>query len=169
MLRPPTFVSSPGVQALTDGVTVRQKQVYTLNAVLSASSAPASQEIQDVRADMRSHEYGGLCIPAFWERLRAEMVEPLALELEAEAAEEGAAAKQAQLAVDTAEALATRPCAHTCCTTIAGACEADMPRGKLCSGCRAVRYCGAACQKADWRAHKAACREVARRRSGAAA
>ena len=51
--------------------------------------------------------------------------------------------------------------------SIAGASEAAEPRGKLCSGCRAVRYCGPACQKADWPAHKAACRELVRRKAGA--
>ena len=95
------------------------------------------------------------------------VVEPIVLSLEEKAAEEeGDAARRAQLAVDVAEALGTRPCAHVCCTTIAGAREADAPRGKLCSGCRVVRYCGPACQKADWPAHKAACRELQRRKAG---
>ena len=94
-----------------------------------------------------------------------EVIGPLVKSLQAkDTAEEGDAARQAQLAVEVAEALSTRPCAHPCCTTLLGASEADAPRGKLCSGCRAVRYCGPACQKADWRAHKAACRELQRRR-----
>ena len=79
------------------------------------------------------------------------MVEPL----------EGLVQKEAE---EAAQALGTRPCAHVHCTTLLGASEADAPRGKLCSGCCAVRYCGPACQKSDWRAHRAACRELQRRR-----
>ena len=83
------------------------------------------------------------------------------------AAPEQDPAQRAQQAVEAAEALATRACAHPASTTVVGASEAAAPRGKLCSGCRLVRYCGAACQKADWPAHRAACREVASRRAGA--
>jgi hypothetical protein len=32
---------------------------------------------------------------------------------------------------------------------------------KSCSGCRQVRYCGAACQKDHWRQHKAECKKAA--------
>ena len=103
--------------------------------------------------------------PAFWQRLQAEVALPLAA-----TAEDGDEAAQTQLAVDVAEALAARPCAHPACTTVDGPSEASMRRGKTktCSGCRLVRYCGAACQKADWRAHRVACREVAARRRAAA-
>ena len=34
---------------------------------------------------------------------------------------------------------------------------ADAPL--LCGGCRGARYCGVECQRRDWRAHKAACRQ----------
>ena len=29
----------------------------------------------------------------------------------------------------------------------------------MCGACRGVRYCGPECQKRDWRAHKAACKQ----------
>ncbi len=37
-----------------------------------------------------------------------------------------------------------------------------LAHGKLkeCSTCRSVRYCGRACQKADWPAHKATCKRL---------
>ena len=42
-----------------------------------------------------------------------------------------------------------------------GACAAcgaaDAPL--MCAGCRGARYCGLECQKRDWRAHKAACKQ----------
>ena len=38
-----------------------------------------------------------------------------------------------------------------------GAPEADA-RLRACSGCLSVRYCGAACSKAAWPAHKEECR-----------
>jgi hypothetical protein len=66
------------------------------------------------------------------------------------------AALQAGRAAERAHALATRPCAHLGCTSVAAFGLPDHKRMK-CSGCRVVRYCGAACQRADWRAHKPAC------------
>lgn len=41
--------------------------------------------------------------------------------------------------------------------------------GKLlkCKGCRAVYFCSADCQKANWQSHKAACKEVQRQRAAA--
>ena len=49
-------------------------------------------------------------------------------------------------------------------STSAKACAAcgvtPPPGGRLlaCSGCKSVRYCDAKCQKAHWKAHKAACK-----------
>ena len=57
-------------------------------------------------------------------------------------------------ALARARALATCACAHVLCTS-----AADY--GQLCSGCGTVRYCGEACQAADWRAHRRACRLLA--------
>ena len=134
-----------------------------------AAGASCSEEVQAAHRAIAANKEAAVASPAFWGRLRVEVVEPLVLELEAQAtAEEGDPARQAQLAVDVAEALATRPCAHPACTSIAGPSEAAEPRGKLCSGCRAVRYCGPGCQKADWRAHKAACRELQARQAARA-
>jgi hypothetical protein len=31
---------------------------------------------------------------------------------------------------------------------------------KLCAGCKVVRYCSEACQKLDWKAHKAGCKRI---------
>jgi hypothetical protein len=41
--------------------------------------------------------------------------------------------------------------------------EQQVVGGKqtLCSGCRGVRYCGRACQKAHWKQHKAVCKALA--------
>lgn len=33
------------------------------------------------------------------------------------------------------------------------------PMGKLCAGCKKVRYCSTECQKSDWAEHKAKCKE----------
>ena len=108
--------------------------------------------------------------PAYWQRMQREVTELMAAALAAPAAEEGDPAAQLQLAVDVAEALATRPCARPCCTTVLlGAGEGGAPLGTRCGGCRVARYCGTACQSADWPAHKAACREVTKRRGGGAA
>ncbi len=42
-------------------------------------------------------------------------------------------------------------------------CEELFPVAALkkCSVCEAAYYCGAECQKADWKAHKKECREAA--------
>ena len=102
----------------------------------------------------------------YWRELRAAVTEPLTAALAGQAATaEGDAATQAQLAVDVAQALATRPCGHVGCMRIVGVSELAMRRGKRCSGCHLLRYCGRACQAADWPAHKAACRELQRRRA----
>lgn len=76
----------------------------------------------------------------------------------------GAAGRQARLAVEAREALATRACAHPRCTTLAGTSEAGV-KGKKCAKCQVARYCGAACQAADWRSHQPACRELRKRQA----
>ncbi|KAF6251993.1 hypothetical protein COO60DRAFT_568147 [Scenedesmus sp. NREL 46B-D3] len=50
-------------------------------------------------------------------------------------------------------------CNHPGCANLAGVSEAAAA-SKACAGCR-CRYCSAACQAADWRRHKRACRRMA--------
>eukprot|EP00887_Chlorella_sp_A99_P006087 scaffold22.g6087.t1 len=63
-------------------------------------------------------------------------------------------------------ALALRRCAHLDCPTLTGASEADV-QSKLCSGCRAVRFCLRACSVAAWPQHRRACRALAAQRAAA--
>lgn len=114
--------------------------------------------------DMRDCHVG----PGYWQCLRTQVVLPLRAALDAAAAADEASASHALVrAVSVAEALATRlSCAFAGCTTVRGASEGSAPRGKRCGGCRLARYCCPPCQKADWPAHKAACRELQRRKAG---
>ena len=50
--------------------------------------------------------------------------------------------------------LGSLPCSYLACKTV------DPQPGKLCSGCRVVRYCGARDQKNDWKVHKIACKAI---------
>jgi hypothetical protein len=50
-------------------------------------------------------------------------------------------------------------CNNPGCENMAGVSEAGAAR-KVCAGCR-CRYCSAACQTADWRRHKRACKCMA--------
>ena len=63
-----------------------------------------------------------------------------------------------QLAVRRARALALLKCANPRCSRLASASEAAAPRGRLCSGCRTVRFCSEACSRQEWPQHRAACR-----------
>ncbi|PSC71263.1 hypothetical protein C2E20_5205 [Micractinium conductrix] len=74
-----------------------------------------------------------------------------------------------QLALARARALALRTsCGNPRCAALTGAGEAGA-RGKLCSGCCTVRFCSDVCSRADWRAHKPACRQLSTARAAAAA
>jgi hypothetical protein len=55
-------------------------------------------------------------------------------------------------------------CNNLICDNLAGLSEAGAA-GKVCAGCR-CRYCSAACQAADWRRHKRACRRMAAQGQG---
>lgn len=142
----------------------RLASIYEL--VMEAAAASASEEVRAAHRTFVAGTRAAIRSLAFWERLSMELVEPLVLTLKEQAAEEeGDVARQAQLAVDAAEALAAQTCAHVRCTSIFGAREADAPHGKRCSRCCCVRYCGRECQKADWRAHQVACRELQARKA----
>ena len=70
-----------------------------------------------------------------------------------------------QAAAATANAAAPAGSGSMARTACAACGAADAPL--RCSACRGARYCGAECQKRDWRAHKAACKQ--RRQEMAAA
>ena len=55
---------------------------------------------------------------------------------------------------------ADRLCAMTC-----DACHMYGQKLLQCSGCGLVHYCGASCQKAGWRAHKAACKAAQKKQA----
>ena len=90
-----------------------------------------------------------------------------------EAAEEGEAREPGAAAAEAAAALAApapaKPEAPAGPEATARACAACGAAGAplTCAGCRGARYCGAECQRRDWRAHKAACKQ--RRQEMAAA
>ena len=101
----------------------------------------------------------------FWQQMQAEVAAPLAAALAAEErrrAERGAAGGGRGRGAGH-PALRPPLLQHD----RAGARGRHAARQAL-RGCRLVRYCGAACQKADWQAHKAACRELQRREQGEA-
>ncbi len=52
------------------------------------------------------------------------------------------------------------PAGHEYVSVCAALCGADARSAKLqnCAACRVVNYCSKACQKADWRRHKAECK-----------
>lgn len=148
------------------GLLLSNILIVTEVAVAASTSAEFQSALESLRRPGDELMTQLLRSPDFWRRLQTEVAEPLAAY--AMAASDQDPAQAAALALEVAEALATRRCAHPCCVTIVGAREAAAPRGKLCSGCRLVRYCGPRCQKADWLAHRAACRVVASRRPAAA-
>ena len=63
-----------------------------------------------------------------------------------------------------AQVLGLRGCANIKCTTLRPSSKKSF--SKLCAGCQSVRYCGAQCQKADWKGnHKGACKQFQEERS----
>ena len=113
--------------------------------------------------------------PLYWEGVRAEVAEPLEAELlAAEAAAPDAAARRLERAVADTRALGSLACANPACMGVVlcppGGLQVKAARGKKCSQCQAVRYCGPACQKSHWQrgGHKAPCRELQRQLLAAA-
>ncbi|KAL4430721.1 hypothetical protein ABPG75_005977 [Micractinium tetrahymenae] len=105
---------------------------------------------------------GELPYPATAEELQARAMQLLP-RLEA-----AAAAGTQERAVQRCLALSQRKCAYLGCTNVAllagplpGVPPADAPRPRRCGGCRRVRYCSEECCRADWRAHRRACRALA--------
>ena len=67
-----------------------------------------------------------------------------------------------------AQVLGLRGCANIKCTTLRPSSKKSF--SKLCAGCQSVRYCGAQCQKADWKGnHKGACKQFQEEAQEAAA
>ena len=66
--------------------------------------------------------------------------------------------QQAAARLELARIAATRSCAYLRCANL----EGGSGRGRTCSACKAVKYCGTACSHADWRAgHKRVCKALA--------
>ena len=72
-----------------------------------------------------------------------------------------AASTDPALAVRRARALALRSCANPRCSNLGGASEGAL-KGRKCGGCRVATYCGDACCRADWRAHRRTCKLLQR-------
>lgn len=49
-------------------------------------------------------------------------------------------------------------CEHMCCLNIQRRCYGNV--AARCSRCSFVKYCGAACQRADWQDHKQVCADI---------
>ncbi len=81
------------------------------------------------------------------------LVTPSAATFGGAAAEVGAGARAAVLV-----------CSRVGCAAPPGAAPLQ-----LCGACKAARYCSAACQKLDWKAHKVKCRKRAAALAAAAA
>lgn len=73
------------------------------------------------------------------------------------------------VALRRAHALAARAgCGNPRCASLAGASEA-AGRGKRCSACKLLRFCGPECSRQEWRWHKLGCSVLKARREAAAA
>lgn len=70
----------------------------------------------------------------------------------------GAAMAAAAAAAGAEQTAAVKQCGH--CGVLAGSLRNGAAVAlKSCTGCRCVRYCGAACQNAAWGEHKAFCKQ----------
>ena len=73
-------------------------------------------------------------------------------------AAEPAAAPDGEPGLPAETASASASASASAAPIVCAACGAAGARLK-CGGCRRAHYCDAACQKRDWRAHKAACKQ----------
>ena len=61
-------------------------------------------------------------------------------------------------------------CNNPACSNLSGPSEARLVGGRscVCAGCLTARYCGRACQRANWRQHKPVCKGLAAAAAGVA-
>ena len=61
-------------------------------------------------------------------------------------------------------------CNNSACSSMSGPSEAQLVGGRscVCAGCLTARYCGRACQRANWRQHKPVCKALAAAAAAAA-
>ena len=53
-----------------------------------------------------------------------------------------------------------RACSNLACPNVSGASEAELGKGRRCSGCNMVSYCGLRCQRQAWPQHKLVCSKL---------
>jgi len=88
---------------------------------------------------------------------------PLLIEAANRAGECAGTAAHLERCIARTQVLATRACANLGCLSMPLKADSNG-KSKLCSACMTVRYCSTACQKADWKGHKIACRALKERR-----
>lgn len=153
--------SARAVLAFAVSIVILEGEGATGGEARSSEPRPWAQHWQRFqrlgRAQLRSRPAWELVGRQVLPQLRAE-AGAIAGGWAAAAATSPHAAQEQELRV--ALALAERPCANPGCTTVLG-CSEGRQRGWRCSRCSRVRYCGPACQAADWPQHGRVCKEPA--------
>jgi len=124
-----------------------------------------------VSRDLHSIQLGQLqremMFTSFLQAVEAELLAetklPLLIEAANRAGECAGTAAHLERCIARAQVLATRACANLGCLSMPLKADSNG-KSKLCSACMTVRYCSTACQKADWKGHKIACRALKERR-----